>query len=88
VTSDPGTAEGRLARALQNAVVLADSHGDHAQAAKILDGALRGADGDADAAVLAEALTYRAELARELGSIDTDLAVALAARDRAQAEEL
>ena len=94
-------AEGRLARALQNAVVLADSHGDHAQAAKILDGALGKADPDGDAAVLAEALIYRAELALtlddtataaamldragELGASDADLAEALAAR-RAQAE--
>ena len=73
-------AEGRLARALQNAVVLADSHGDHAQAAKILDGALRRADQEADAAVLAEAVTYRAELALVLD----DPATAATALDRAR----
>jgi hypothetical protein len=94
---------GRLATALQNAVVQADSRGDHAQAAKILDGALRKADQDDDAGVLAEVLTYRAELALtlddtataaamldragELGATDPDLAEALAAR-RAQAEEM
>jgi len=100
-------AGGRLARAMENAVVLADSHGDHAQAAKILDGALRKADREADAAVLAEALAYRAELALVLDDTATaaamlaqareldpagpdlaDLAGALAARQRIQAEEL
>lgn len=55
--------EGRLATALANAVVLADSRGDHRQAVKILDGALAKADQDDDAAVMVEALAYRAELA-------------------------
>jgi catechol 2,3-dioxygenase-like lactoylglutathione lyase family enzyme len=59
----PEVREGRLARALQNAVVLADSKGDHVQAVKILDGALAKADQDDDAAVMVEALAYRAELA-------------------------
>jgi hypothetical protein len=54
-------ATGRLARAPENAVVLADSHGDHQQAAKILDGALARAEPDDEAR--AEALAYRAELA-------------------------
>jgi len=79
-TADAGTAQSRLARALENAVVLADSHGDHAQAAKILDGALRKADQEADAAVLAEAVTYRAELALVLD----DTATAATALDRAR----
>ncbi|GAA0809306.1 VOC family protein [Spirilliplanes yamanashiensis] len=57
----------RLARAVENAVVLADSHGDHRQAAKILDGALARAGADTDPAALAEALAYRAELAEVLG---------------------
>ena len=64
----PGAAEptSRLARALDNAVVLADSKGDHAQAARILDGAISRATPDEDPAVLAEAVAYRAELAQNL----------------------
>jgi hypothetical protein len=70
---EPGS---KLANALANAVVLADSHGDHAQAAKILDGALRrGADAPATERV--EALAYRAELAVTLTDPDR-LATALA----------
>ena len=38
--AEPDEPGGRLAAALANAVVLADSHGDPAQAAKILDGTL------------------------------------------------
>lgn len=53
---------GKLATALDNAVMLADSRGDAAQAAKILDGALRRA-ADAPAVERVEALAYRAELA-------------------------
>ena len=66
---DAGTppATDRLARALENAVVLADSHGDHRQAAKILDGALKRAAADTDPDILAEAHAYRAELAEVLG---------------------
>ncbi|WP_104044598.1 hypothetical protein [Arthrobacter sp. ZGTC412] len=55
-------AEGKLTQALDNAVVLADSHGDPAQAAKILDGALARIS-DASAVERVEALAYRAELA-------------------------
>lgn len=58
--SSAGT--GKLARALENAVVLADSHGEAAQAAKILDCALTRTT-DASAAERVEALAYRAELA-------------------------
>ncbi|MBP2336103.1 hypothetical protein JOF41_002281 [Saccharothrix coeruleofusca] len=56
---------GKLAEALENAVVLADSRGDPAQAAKILDGALRRV-ADASAVERVEALAYRAELALTL----------------------
>lgn len=58
---------GKLARTLENAVVLADSHGDVAQAAKILDGALARVT-DASAAERVAALSYRAELAVTLGN--------------------
>lgn len=64
--AEPG---GKLADTLANAVVLADSHGDHAQAAKILDGALRRVT-DAPAVERVEALAYRAELAVTLGDRD------------------
>ncbi|MGY0003393.1 VOC family protein [Micromonospora sp. I033] len=56
-------ATGRLARALENAVVQADSRGDHRQAARILDSALSRADAAGDPVVHVEALVYRAELA-------------------------
>ncbi|GAA4090427.1 VOC family protein [Nonomuraea soli] len=56
-------AKSKLAVAMDNAVVMGDSHGDPAQAAKILDGALRRAEPDTPAADLVEALAYRAELA-------------------------
>ncbi|SDU75736.1 VOC family protein [Jiangella alkaliphila] len=52
----------RLAQAHANAVVLADSHGDPAQAAKILGGALGRAAGEADAVERFEALAFLAEL--------------------------
>nr|WP_286185817.1 VOC family protein [Sphaerisporangium cinnabarinum] len=55
--------EGRLARALDDAVVQADSHGDPAQARKILAGALRRAGEDVGAADRVRALAYLAELA-------------------------
>jgi hypothetical protein len=71
---------GRLARALENAVVLADSKGDPAQAAKILDGALAKAGPGDDPATMAEALAYRAELALVLD----DTATAAAALERAR----
>jgi hypothetical protein len=71
--------QGRLARALENAVVIADSHGDHRQAAKILDAELgRPAAGD-DPVALVETLVYRAEIALTL----EDPATASAALRRA-----
>ncbi|SNS58732.1 hypothetical protein SAMN05216276_101229 [Streptosporangium subroseum] len=60
IQEEPPT--GRLATALQNAVVMGDSHGDHRQAAKILDGALARAQ-DTPSVDLIEALLYRAEIA-------------------------
>jgi hypothetical protein len=53
----------KLGRALENAVVLADSHGDAAQALKILSGALARA---APAEDRAEAEAYRDELRERL----------------------
>jgi hypothetical protein len=79
-----------LARTLDNAVVLGDSHGDHVQAAKILDGALTRIT-DAPATERVEALAYRAELAHRAGDeprVDTALAelqaIPLTAEERAQ----
>ncbi|MEU4428100.1 VOC family protein [Actinoplanes sp. NPDC024001] len=54
---------GRLAASMDNAVVLADSHGDHRQAARVLDTAIRKYGPGDDPVVLVEALVYRAELA-------------------------
>jgi catechol 2,3-dioxygenase-like lactoylglutathione lyase family enzyme len=71
---------GRLARALENAVLLADSKGAPIQAAKILDGALAKAGPEDDPATMAEALAYRAELALVLD----DTATAAAALERAR----
>lgn len=55
----------KLATALQHAVVMGDSKGDHRQAAKILDGALARAQ-DPTMVDLVEALLYRAEIALTL----------------------
>jgi hypothetical protein len=57
---------GRLASVLQNAVVLADSRGDHRQAARILDSALARPDARDDLITYVEALVYRAEVAMVL----------------------
>lgn len=51
-----------LARTLSDAVVQADSHGDPAQAHKILTGALRRTGDGAEPADLVRALAYQAEL--------------------------
>jgi len=56
------TAQTRLARTMENAIVQADSRGDHKQAAKILDGGIAHATPD-EPVTLVEALAYRAELA-------------------------
>lgn len=55
----------KLAAALGNAVVIGDSHGDHRQAAKVLDGALT-REQNPPKVDLVEALLYRAELAATL----------------------
>ena len=74
VAAPTGREAGKLTQALDNAVVLADSHGDPAQAAKILDGALTRL---ADARVVerVQALAYRAELALALQDPDRANAV-------------
>ncbi|MEV4760986.1 VOC family protein [Micromonospora sp. NPDC049559] len=71
---------GRLAVALENAVVLADSRGEVAQAAKILDRALARAS-DASAVERVEALAYRAELALTLDDPARAAAVVAELRD-------
>ncbi|MCF4122542.1 hypothetical protein L1785_16310 [Antribacter sp. KLBMP9083] len=75
-TSWAPSGEGRVIRALDSAVVLADSHGDETQARKILAGALDRAP-DAPLAERAPALAYLAELAVRL----EDAAAARAAQD-------
>jgi len=84
-----------LARTLHNAVVLGDTKGDDAQAARILDGALRRADPGGDVVERVAALAYRVELAirlHENGRADqllaevTALALTDAERVRAQAD--
>lgn len=64
------TSEGRLAKAVANAVVQADSRGDLRQAVRILDSALARPSDD-DPVELVEALIYRAELAVALRDPDT-----------------
>jgi hypothetical protein len=56
---------------MANAVVLADSHGDPAQAHKILSGAVRRAV-DAPVTELAPALAYLVELGRRLGDAEQE----------------
>lgn len=72
---------GRLRKSFDNAVVLADSKGDNAQAAKILDGALARESHSATTIDLVEALTFRAELAVRMN--DPELARQLLDRVRA-----
>ncbi|MFE3199191.1 VOC family protein [Embleya sp. NPDC055664] len=61
-TDEPAATEGRLAAALANAIVSADSRGDVAQAARILAGAISREDPAATPAGRAEAHAYLAEL--------------------------
>jgi hypothetical protein len=75
---------GRLARAVENAVVIADSHGDHCQAAKILDAELARPTAAEDPVALVEALAYRAEIALTLG----DRPTAVATLERVRSVEL
>ncbi|MEV0122096.1 VOC family protein [Streptomyces sp. NPDC050703] len=72
---------GRLAVALENAVVLGDSKGDTAQAVKVLDANLAREEATALPVDLVEALVYRAELA--LRQAEPERARALLARVRA-----
>jgi hypothetical protein len=57
---------GRLAKALANAIVLADSKGDVGQAVRILDSTLARPQTDDDPVTHVEVLVYRAELAMVL----------------------
>jgi hypothetical protein len=59
-----GNPKSKLARALENAVVLGESKGDVAQAMRILDSNLRDDASDEDRV---QALVYRAELAERAG---------------------
>ena len=61
-SSEESLPDNPLTRALDNAVVLADSHGDVAQARKILAGALARHSQDADPQVKTEAESFLAEL--------------------------
>lgn len=61
---------GPLARAVENAVVIADSHGDVTQARKVLAGALRRAADDVPPTDRAQALAYLTELALRSGDAD------------------
>ncbi|TDC42882.1 VOC family protein [Micromonospora sp. KC213] len=66
---EAAASDSRLARTLENAIVLGDSKGDAAQAAKILDGALARADDEPDVTDVVQAFVYRAELAMRLGDL-------------------
>ncbi len=83
---------GPLARAVENAVVIADSHGDEQQAHRLLTGAVA-RHPDAPVGEQANALAYLAELRTRLG--DTEGAAAarnelalLAARDDLSTDDL
>ncbi|MFJ8581719.1 VOC family protein [Micromonospora sp. NPDC093277] len=65
------TPAGRLAKALANAVVQADSRGDVRQAIRILDSALARPQADDDPVAQVEVLVYRAELAMVLHDPET-----------------
>ncbi|KKK05206.1 hypothetical protein [Micromonospora sp. HK10] len=65
------TPAGRLAKALANAVVQADSRGDVRQAVRILDSALARPQPDDDPVTQVEVLVYRAELALMLDDPET-----------------
>lgn len=69
---------GRLAKALANATVLADSKGDPGQAVRVLDSALAHPRADDDPVTHVEVLVYRAELALALH--DRETAAAMLAR--------
>lgn len=62
------TADGPLTRAVENAVVLADSHGDVEQALRVLSGAVA-RNGQAPVPELAPALAYLVELHARAGDL-------------------
>lgn len=76
--AEPEPAAGKLARSLQSAVVMGDSHGYDVRAAQILDSALEQHQDTASTADLLQALAYRAELA--LRAEDTTTAAAVLSR--------
>lgn len=78
---------GPLARAVEHAVVTADSHGDVAQAHRALAGAVR-RHADATAADRAAAWAYLAELRVRLGDLDGAREAARTVTDLAQAPGL
>ena len=81
--AEPGATDpmpSKLAKSLQNAVVMGDSHGFDVRAAQILDAALERDKDAASTADLLEALAYRAELA--LRADDTAGAVGALTRAR------
>ncbi len=82
------SATGKLAKAMENAVVLSDSKGDDKQAARILDGAINREQDSAPAVELVEALVYRAELAVRLGDAEcaNDLLARVAETNLADAD--
>ncbi|MDR7281173.1 VOC family protein [Catenuloplanes atrovinosus] len=69
--SERVAAAGRVAAALANAVVLADSKGDVRQAVRVLDSALARPEADDDPVTHVEVLVYRAELAMVLQDRET-----------------
>ncbi|GAB7037695.1 MULTISPECIES: VOC family protein [Catenuloplanes] len=84
----PPAPTGRLATALANAVVLADSKGDAVQAVRVLDGALARAEAGDDPVTYVEVLVYRAELALTLHDRETATEMlARAARTALNADE-
>lgn len=82
------TPSGRLGQTLANAIVLADSHGDVGQAAKIRTGALSRDFPDTTAVERVEALEYLAELSARLENVERarELLDAIDAADLSQAQ--
>lgn len=78
---------GRLARAIEHAVVMADSHGDEVQAHRTLTGAV-GRNPHASAADRATAWAYLAELRVRLGDLDGARQAVREVTDLAQAPDL
>ncbi|WP_328653271.1 VOC family protein [Micromonospora sp. NBC_00330] len=81
------TPAGRLAKALANAVVQADSRGSVGQAVRILDSALARPQADDDPVEQVEVLVYRAELALVLHDPQTAAEMLARARSVTLAED-